>query len=64
MNDFNQQQLLRMNKHAMTCKYEGAGGFTFSNRLEQEVRSKRVRKILQIKCIGCGYSLDYLDEGK
>lgn len=49
---------LRMAEHALHCKYNGAGGITFSKRLEQEIRSKRIHEIEQIKCCGCGYSID------
>lgn len=48
-----------MSKHALTCKYEGAGGVLRSVRLEQNMRTKAIREIPQIKCAGCGYSLDY-----
>jgi hypothetical protein len=47
-----------MNEHALKCRFEGAGGITFSYRLEQNVKTREVKKVKQIKCAGCGYSLD------
>ncbi len=59
MLSFKQKQLLAMSKHALSCKYEGAGGWTYSNRLEYELQTKKIRVVPTIKCCGCGYSLDY-----
>jgi len=54
-----QDQLMKMTKHFLDCKYEGAGSFVYSFRLEQEVKRKIIREVSQIKCCGCGFSLDY-----
>lgn len=51
--------VLQMSKHAANCKYVGAGGMVPSFRIEQETKSKSIRYVKQLKCAGCGYSVDY-----
>jgi len=55
---FRFRQELRMKKHFSTCNTKHKNKFVDSFRLTQEIESKRGGKVYQIKCSGCGYSLD------
>ncbi len=48
----------QMKKHFSSCNTKHKSTFVNSFRLIQEVKSKKVTKVHQIKCSGCGYSLD------
>jgi len=55
---FRYRQEQRMKIHFHNCATHHSSKFVDSFRLVQQVKNKSLRKVHQIKCTGCGYSLD------